>query len=81
MVLACLCVIARVGLKLREKLTWPVSTDDDSDDRVAARWSPDRKWETVSVDPSGTVATKSDKDGGYGYIQTTEAVSKGVHTW
>ena len=56
-------------------------TDDDYDDRVAARWSSDRKWKTVSVDLSGTVATKAQKDGNYGYIQTTEAVSKGVHTW
>jgi len=46
-----------------------------------ARWSSDRKWKTVSVDPSGTVATKTDKDGKCGYIQTAEAVSKGVHTW
>jgi len=48
---------------------------------VTARWSPDRKWKTVSVDPSGTVATKTDEHGSYGYVQTTEAVSKGVHTW
>jgi len=53
--------------------------DDDDDD--AARWSPDRKRKTVSVDPSGTVATKTDEHGSYGYVQTTEAVSKGVHTW
>jgi len=34
----------------------------------------------VSVDPSGTIATKT----GFvenGYIQTTEAISKGVYTW
>jgi len=32
----------------------------------------------VSVDPSGTIATKT---GDWGYIQTTEAISKGVYTW
>jgi len=53
---------------------------DDDDDDDAARWSPDRKWKTVSVDPSGTVATKTGTNT-FGYIQTTEAVSKGVHTW
>jgi len=57
---------------------------DGVDADHAARWSPDRKWDTVSVDPSGTVATRTDDDGDeefYGYIQTTEAVSEGVHTW
>jgi len=34
----------------------------------------------VSVDPSGTIATKTGA-GVYGYIQTTEAISKGVYTW
>jgi len=47
----------------------------------AARWSPDRKWKTVSVDLSGTVATKTNEHGNFGYAQTTEAISKGVHTW
>jgi len=56
-------------------------TDWYDDDDVTARWSPDRKWKTVSVDPSGTVATTTGGDYTYGYIQTTEAVSKGVHTW
>jgi len=51
-----------------------------TDRDVTARWSPDRKWESVSVDPSGTVATKTGEET-YGYIQTAQAVSEGVHTW
>ena len=34
----------------------------------------------VFLDASGTVATKTG-DRAHGYIQTTEAVSNGVHTW
>ena len=50
---------------------------------AAARWSVDNKWKTVSVDQSGTVATKTDPWLGqkYGYIQTVERISHGVHTW
>jgi len=51
------------------------------DDYPTARWSPDRKSKDVSVDPSGTVATKEGGLDAFGYIQTTEAVSNGVHTW
>ena len=39
----------------------------------------DRKWKTVVVDPSGSIATNARKRGGY--IETHQAVSKGVHTW
>jgi len=46
---------------------------------AAGSWSPERKWKTVSVDQSGTVATKPKDD--FGYVQTTEMVSKGVRTW
>jgi len=35
------------------------------------------------VDPSGTVATRSGGffESTYGYVQTSESVSKGVHSW
>jgi len=45
----------------------------------SARWSPYTKGETVCVDLSGKIATKTDEN--FGYAQTEEAVSQGVHTW
>ena len=50
------------------------------DDDTAARWSLQNKWKTVLVDSSGTTATKTG-DRVCGYIQTMEAISKGVYTW
>jgi len=46
----------------------------------SATWSPGRKWETVSLDGSRLIATKTGAEA-YGYVQSSEVVSTGVHTW
>jgi len=53
-------------------LTWSVDP---------VKWSLDWKSNCVSVDPTRTIATKSDEDFTLGYIQTTPIIPDAVHVW
>jgi len=38
-------------------------------------------WQTVSLDPSGTIATKKGGDDTFGYVQAKQVIFRGAHTW